>query len=358
MSVCELNGSIVTKCRVQIPSWGCWFADVTTAEELAIAVGAQATIVASDLTLVGTVLAAGTYQDVSTFRVAGGAGKWGMTLAARGYTNDAGVKVAKMLTDAALECGETLDVSTLPATTVGPHWTRQQGPASSCLSLLAEESWHVGIDGITRYGVRPETTLTAPHTVQSVDVALGVVVVASDELAQMVPGVTVEGITAIDVQIDVAAGAITTTLFGSMSSSEDRLRALRDVVRRLDPRAPYRALYSYRIVAQTGDRLDLQVVRVSTGMPDLLAVKVRPGVPGFRATNALGSVVLVAFADADPSSPFVVSFEDPTSSGFEPTLVEFGASPRFGVARLTDAVQAGPFSGAITGGSSTIKAGT
>jgi hypothetical protein len=75
-------------------------------------------------------------------------------------------------------------------------------------------------------------------------------------------------------------------------------------------------------VTQEGERLNLQPVRVSLGMPDLLRVPVRPGVAGARADVALGSTVLVSFVNADPARPVVVGFEAPDGQGFAPLRLD------------------------------------
>jgi len=114
--------------------------------------------------------------------------------------------------------------------------------------------------------------------------------------------------------------------------------------------------YEYRIVVQEGERLTLQPVLSSLGLPDLRRVPVRPGVPGVRADHKLGSLVEVAFTNADPARPVVVSFDDADASGFLPDellveadgLVKIGPTPRLGAARLNDIVVCGGFGGTIT----------
>lgn len=64
-----------------------------------------------------------------------------------------------------------------------------------------------------------------------------------------------------------------------------------------------------------------------------------------------GASVVVAFADADPAKPVVVGF----GPGTPDELHLCGKT--LGVARETDAVQAGPFAGVITHGSAVVKTG-
>lgn len=94
------------------------------------------------------------------------------------------------------------------------------------------------------------------------------------------------------------------------------------MVEQLRPFDRYRGIWEYRVVAQNGERLDLQAASSRFGLPDLRAVRVRPGVPGCKAQHAIGSLVLVAFVDSDPARPCVVGFDDPDSPGFVPDALE------------------------------------
>ena len=100
----------------------------------------------------------------------------------------------------------------------------------------------------------------------------------------------------------------------------------------------FRGVFEYRVVTQSGERLNLQPVRVSLGMPDLQRVYVRPGVPGVKAMHTLGSRVLVGFVDQDEGNPAVLAFEDAEGSGFIPLSLSLaGGGPAIG--RVGDAVQ-------------------
>jgi hypothetical protein len=84
----------------------------------------------------------------------------------------------------------------------------------------------------------------------------------------------------------------------------------------------------YRVVSIAVDgRLNLQIVRKTAGFPDALPISLWPGVPGGKGAPALGSTVLVQFADGDPSLPVVTHFASPTDSTFfVPTAVALDAS--------------------------------
>jgi hypothetical protein len=96
------------------------------------------------------------------------------------------------------------------------------------------------------------------------------------------------------------------------------LSSLQTLLRQLDPDRAYRGVTEYRVVTLEGERLNLQPVHVSSGMPDQRRVPVRPGVAGCRAEVALGSRVLLGFVNSDPDRPYVASFEDAEGAGFQP----------------------------------------
>lgn len=337
----SLNGNRVLDARLAIPAWGASFHDVTIDGEVTITGPGQALTI-SDLTVKCAVLSGGPAHGRSFYRLVAGAGGWGTVIPSRSYANDAGVKLSQVLNDAAAACGETLDPTTIdPAARLGLSWTRPNDIAGRVLELVAPGAWYVGEDGVTRLGKRAPSTLsgTATATTQ-VDLARATVTLASDSIAGILPGLVVNGLTAVDVEHEISAkGGLRSKVWGQVGAGGSRrLTAWRAIFNQLDPNRAFRAMYEYRVVTQTGNRLNLQPVRVSTGMPTLMRVKVRPGVPGVKATHTLGSRVIVAFLNADPGSPVVVGFEDADGAGFLPTALNL-ANGSAGVARVGDTVQ-------------------
>ncbi len=321
MSLATLDGNTCTSARVQIPAWGVWHADATLDDEVTLT--GAVVLEMADLTLRGTVVSGGPYKGASRYRIAGGAAGWGKQAPARGYTNDAGVRLATVLTDAALVAGETLDATTVAATTVGPAWTREAGPAARALELLAREAWYVGEDGITRLGRRARVVYVGDAERMAQDLARGTIELAAEEIATLVPGAVVDGVEAVDVLHEVGERGLRTMIWGSgVGATSRRLAATRRLFAQLFPDLRFRGVSEYRVVTQTGARLNLQAIKVSLGMPDLTNVRVRPGVAGCKATVALGSSVLVAFVDSDPGRPVVVGFEDADGAGYAPTRLD------------------------------------
>lgn len=312
--------------RVSIPGYGMPWID-TTLTEPATLTGAQV-FTLGGVTMNATVVAGGPYQGRARYRLVGGAGGWGKSVAAKAYNDDAGVKVSKLAQDLASACGETL--GTLPTTRRGPHYARDAKAAFLTLNEIAPRAWYVDLDGVTKFGERPTATYTGDGTVVRVDQAARFVELALDALdTSLVPGVQVvtpEFTTppATDVEWSIDAKRLTCRAYWGAPVRERRLDALAQIVEGLFPWLRYVGTFEYRVVTQEGERLNLQVVRSSTGMPDLARVPVRPGISGWRQDVTPGELVLVTFADRDPSRPQVVNHDHADSEGWIPTLIEFG----------------------------------
>lgn len=356
MTVSTLAGKRVTHAGIDIPSWGCWFADVSVDEEVELA--GRVELVLADLSLSGTVLSGGPYLGRSRFRIVAGAGGWGHPLKAKSYESDAGVKVSTVIGDAAYEAGETIEPIP-PARKVGPAFTRPSDqPASAVLEQLAPAAWYVDDAGVTRLGARPASTPEGTFTRMAHDVAIGSLELASESIAWIRPGLTIEGLTVADVRHDFTPdGGLRSKVWGSLGGSVSRrLLAWRRLFDKLDPRRAFRGVSAYRVVSTQGKRVNLVPVRSGSSMPPLRRVLAMPGVPGCEAILAPGTRVHVAFADSDPAQPYVVAFEDAEGEGFLPLglTIAKGIQP---AARMGDAVVAGPFAGTVTSGSALVTVG-
>lgn len=348
-----LSGVTITSASITLPAWGVWWADVELAEPTEL--DGAVVLEAPGLELHGTVVAAGAHLGRARARIAAGAAAWGRSVARQGYSNDLGVRASTVTLDAATAVGEQLEG--WPETRLSAHWVRPAGPASRVLSLVAPQSWHVGDDGVTRYGARTGEDYVGEATVVEVDRALGRVELRADSLVGLRPGATVAPLTepASDVRIEITPDGMRAVVYASPSASR-RVEALRSLVDGLFPALRYAGCYEYRVVTQMDERVNLQPVRAGVGMPDLERVPVRMA-PGVRAQHLLGSLVLVTFADCDPSRPCVVAGDAAGTPGWMPIALHLGETPTLGVARQTDTVVAGAFAGTITGGSVRVMAG-
>jgi hypothetical protein len=352
VSLATLNGASVTRARVHVPAWGRWWADLDLAEPVA-QTGAAALVVAGQA-MAGTIVSGGAANGRAAYRVVGGGGGWGRTLPAKSYSDDGGVRLRTVLGDAASEAGET--IADAPSSQMGPHYARPNAPASELLNLLAPQNWYVDFAGVTRIGQRAATTYTGTAPRVRVEPLAQVIDLAVDSIAGLVPGVQVDGKRpATDVHFTLDPKRLTASVYYAAGPLTRALEVQRQILEKLDPRARYRGTFEFRVVTQSGERLNLQPVYAASKMPDLANVPVRLA-PGVKALHALGSLVMVAFADADPSRPYVFAGDAADAPGWMPLQLELGGPGALGVARMTDPVQAGPFSGVIVGGSARIKA--
>lgn len=321
-----LNGHRVMSGRVHIPKWGFWHAEVTLDGEITLAGAAVLKI--ADATFNGTVTSGGPSKGRSTFRIVAGAGGWGRTIKRKSYANDANDKISTVLGDAAREIGETL-APIASTERVGANFTRPEATASTVLQMVAAQAWYVDEAGVTRLGSRAPGALVGTVTrVTPVNLARGKIVLAAESIATILPGLVVDGLTAVDVEHDISANGLRSTVWGSQEGSA--LDSFRGLMEQADPSWRFRGVTEYRVGELEGTRLNLQPVLVSTGMPDLHRVTIRPGVPGCSAETGLGSYVLVGFVNADESRPFVAHFPDEDSAGFQPTKLVLRAGGQAG----------------------------
>ncbi len=348
-----VNGLAASKMRLTVPGTGAWWVDATITDPEVFAKGSIASVLFGGSTLSGAIVSGGEYAGRASYRIVGGRGRWGNIIPRKPYRDDAGVKVSKLLTDAANEAGEVL--GPLPTTRLGPHYARKEDRASRVLNLLAPE-WFVDFAGVTQIGRRPTTTFSGDEPRVRVDKNLGVIDLAVESIAGLLPGVVVDGLQpATDVVFELDSSRLTARIYSGTFLSR-RMRALKTIFESLFPGLPYLASREYRVVDQVGERLDLQPVRTGLGWPTLDGVPVR-GPSGFKVKHQLGSLVVVTFLEGDPSRPQVTGGDAPDAPGWMPLEVQIGEDPALGIARVGDSVQAGPWAGVITGSSARIKAG-
>jgi hypothetical protein len=355
VSSAALNGTSCSKARLQCADWGVWWSDCTLVDPVELAPGTSVHLQFADLNCTGTIVSGGAFEGRAAYRVAGGGGGWGKLIEARAYLDDAGVSASVVLSDAARDAGET--IADLPSDRMGSHFARLAGAASSALNVIAPHGWRVDFDGTTRIGRRPATTYTGSAPRTRVDPASGVIELATETLVGLVPGVSIDGSApASDVEFSIDANRITARVWSIASGMSRALNALERTVLALFPNLRYRGAFEFRIVTQSGERLNLQPVRSAMGMPELPNVPVRAGMAGLKAKHLPGSIVVVQFLDADPSRPIVTGFDEPDAPGWMPLELILGGPGALGVARMTDPVVCGPFAGTIVNASLRVKA--
>lgn len=180
-----INGERTVAGSLYVPAYGTWVADVALA--LIADITGRVTLTVGNLSLVGSIVRAGTYAGSRTYRLVGGAGGWRQDMPARSYVRSAGVPASMVLGDIATECGET--IADAPTTILGTSFVRLAGMASRTLASLAPR-WYVDTQGVTRVGSRPSSPIRSEFVPTNRNGGAGVVEVATEDPAAWMPGRT------------------------------------------------------------------------------------------------------------------------------------------------------------------------
>lgn len=129
-------------------------------------------------------------------------------------------------------------------------------------------------------------------------------------------------------------------------TSSRLLEALRALLPALLPREPYLGPREYRVVrmrpsASSAEqtRVELQIVRAASGMPDVLMVPAWPGLAGAHAEATPGALVLVQFIDGDPGRPYVCAWSPRDDPAWRPTALTLDATGTVKVGPSATAVE-------------------
>lgn len=159
----ELFGARPLTACVYVPEHGVWIARVEIDAEAKVDLAPYAAVLRiGETTFTGTYDEArsGTFGFKRYVQIVGGANGWGRELPARGFHNDAGIKLSTILKASSDAAGERLSLDpALAATRIGTHFERIPGPASAVLKRYAPAGW-VDYDGTTQIRARtsPEAT--------------------------------------------------------------------------------------------------------------------------------------------------------------------------------------------------------
>lgn len=328
-----INGQRITRALVHVPAVGAWWVDVDLEEDPDL--DGAVTLRLPGLDLSGTVVPSrsGTHLLERRVRVLAGAGAWGSPLPARAYHNDAQVRAAAVIEDAAREAGETLaDVAPARAQ-LGIDFARAAGPAARTLELAAGgAAWWVGYDGRTRVGSRPSTEIECE--VIDYDPRGRLVTLAAEDLSAVVVGSVLrserldEPQTVRGLELDVQADQVRVRAWTGAQDGSTRGRladALRGIVRKVTD-GPIYGPRRYRVVQMSGERVELQAVDRSVGLPDLKPLSMWPGMAGLHAQLTPGAHVLVQFVDGSPAQPIVTHFVGKDGAGWAPAELVLDAS--------------------------------
>lgn len=311
-----LNALQAMSVRLLIPWVGAWVADVDFDLDVPVPPSGPALITIDTSSLVGTIDPdrSGRFSDYGRARVIAGAGGWRKNVKPLHFTNPGGLLSNAIISATAAEVLERAIVP-IPKP-IGTDYMRASGPA---YEVLRGESWYVDFQGITQVSPR----IPKPYDPTSVDILhwdpeRQRAEVAAD--APIMPGSIIVDprfgqamVRDVELVFDRngSRGFVWCSTGAAVSSSEAQLgKAIGDLVRAALPLAHLRT-YRYRVVSQSPDgKVVLQ--NKDGSAPALAKIAVWPGVQGAKVKLKPTSEVVVAFADADPSKPMIVSFDDST----------------------------------------------
>lgn len=348
--VLSVDGQRATRVRIVRPWTGVWFVEADLDGPAGPVVPAGAVEVNVDgRVLLGTVDPSGSakFGQRSIVRVLGGGGGWAAAVEPKHFHNDAGVKLSAVVRATAAEVGEAATVAA--DAVLGVDYVRSGLlPASQ---VLGGVPWHVDDAGKTIVG--PRVVVASPE-----EAAVRVLEwdPSSDRAtltasAFVLPGWTIEDArfgarTIRDVEEVFDAHGLTISAWcspvepvGSMLAS-----VLGGLVRDLSG-VTYCRGYRYRVYGMSGQRVELQAIARVAGVPDVLPVSMRPGVPGMHAELALGSEVIVEFIGGDPSFPVVRAFVGKDGATWIPKALEFDATNGIRLSETGAGVTVGPGAG-------------
>ncbi len=181
-----LGGVRIVSGSIMIPIYGMWAGDVALASDATVT--PDAALVLGNLEMAGHIYRQAPFVGARACRVTAGFGGWRKTVPAKQYSLASGVKLGMVLSDAALEVGEKVNV--LNDVIVGTGYAREKAPASRVLRQLAGANWYVDRDGVTQIDAWPTRNVTSPFSVEDQDGGRGWVTIATEDYAGWLPGCT------------------------------------------------------------------------------------------------------------------------------------------------------------------------
>ncbi len=157
----SLATALVTKGLVTMPARGLWSARVSLDGPKTFDDDARVQLKIGGLTLEGAKYRGRPFADTATHHVIAGRSGWRKRLTERSYRTDAGVKLSKVLTDLARDCGEEFTSGFGPGFTdrsLGYGFVRLEEVASRVMHQLVGRAWYVEDDGLTVIGDRADAS--------------------------------------------------------------------------------------------------------------------------------------------------------------------------------------------------------
>jgi hypothetical protein len=356
-----IAGQPVYSAVLHHPAEGVWFADITTTDDAKPIAAGPATLIIGKSSLVGTIqdFGSNSFQSTRSLRLVGGAGGWAKQVSVKpAYHNDAGVSGRIVADDTAREVGERIVEWPSDAAALGPDYVRDSGTAAKILTDVARGvPWWVALDGTTHVAKRPSGTVNKKaYVLQNYEPVSQRATIQLDDPAAVLPGMSLDvlvstPITIRELVITITPEKITADVWCGTAAGSELESAMRGIVAALTPQLY--GHYRYRVVRHDNDRVNLQPVRQTLGLPDLKAISLWVGVSGATMKLTPGCEVLVVFEGGDRSYPMAVAYAPKGGNGFAPVHVDLGGEAGAPAARSGDSVEVllppAIFSGTIAG---------
>lgn len=299
-----LNSLPIQSAEIEIPYRGTWTAIVKLTDAAAPTSGERVTFAMGSLALSGTVIASDAFGGIAELRIVGGAGGWRKQATDLAFQNDAILTSSDVAQALADSVGETVVGS---PQSIGVHWSFDP-QVSAGNNLDAISTWYVREDGVTILGERADGA-EVRATVESLSGARGraVCVIEEAEAASFLPGALVSS-AALSSSIRVKHARFLVSpnrLAVEVSRNEQLPTRLTDTAAN---NKRYLGTYVYRIIEQIGDRLELQIVEPTKGLPSQVLIDKAHGIPGVLSNVSPSGLVLLVFGDGDRSRPFATAY--------------------------------------------------
>jgi len=312
VSTVTLNDARVAIAHITIPYYGTWSADVTLPVDAEIV--SPCKLVAGDLTLTGTVVRQAAFNGDRKARIVGGANGWSKVLPAKGYSHVVGVKLSSVLKDAASETGETITLDS--DRNVGLLFARDEGQGEALLHSLLGGRWYVDGEGITQTRARASSPIVTPFNLITRSGSMGVVEVATENIAAWVPGrtfssntvTTPQTISSVTIDAD-NDGKVRLHIMSADADNKERLRtALKSLIKSELSSLLYAGVWEYTVapsLGMPGIAKTIDCTPTDSRMPSLTNVPL-VGMGDVTPTLA-GTKCRIQFVNCDPSRPECVS---------------------------------------------------
>lgn len=353
-----------------IPLTGMWTADLRISTQNPVS--GNVTVIIGNLTLQGFVYRSEFYGGQTRARLVAGYGGWRQIISAQGYGSSSGVKLSTIMNDAALACGETVNVPN--DMSVGNAYIRMATYASDNLWIMIQKgiipSWYIDPKGVTQLASWPTNNVSTTFTVTDQKPDEGLVEIATEDYASWMPGCTFSNYLLAPGVTYTSAGVhytwdndgkfrfevLTGTDPPNMPMQDRMLGPIQQTIDRQIAPLKFLGRYNYTISNPTSSTVDGTPVNSTLGLPDVTGAPITAdSISTYTPPN--GSNCHIMFLDGDPSQPICVW----TAGAPTMAMLLNGTNP---VARLGDQVQAFlpamlPFIGtAIVSGSPAPVTGT